>query len=1224
MKFIADLHVHSHFSRATAKNLDLEHLYMAARLKGISLVGTGDFTHPGWIAELEEKLIPAEPGLFKLKRNTEAALDRDIPPLCKKKVRFILQTEISSIYKKNDRVRKNHNLLYFPDFDKVKLFNLRLDRIGNIKSDGRPILGLDAEKLLEIMLETSDKAFFIPAHIWTPWFSMFGSKSGFDSIKECFGSLSDHIFAVETGLSSDPPMNWRVKDLDRVRLVSNSDAHSPGYLGRNASVFNTDLSYDGIRGALEKNDTNRFKGTIDMYPEEGKYHFDGHRKCNICFNPKETIENKGICPECGKPLTLGVLYRVQMLAKRAEGYIPENRQGYRSIIPLNDILSEILDVGPKTKKVAAHYTRAIQSLGSELGILLDKNINDIAKAGIPLLAEAVKRMRNGNVKVSPGFDGEYGKVKIFDDKEKDKLKGEQDIFFIPAKQPKSKGSAQNKVDRTIAVTSRVKIKNAAKDKGRDAAIKTAFPSTAKPSKTKPAITTGEGPAVIKNKKNTKNHKDKLLSCLNREQSQAVLSSGCPVIIEAGPGTGKTRTLTTKIAWLITEKNIRPDSILALTFTNRAAQEMKQRTAELLVSEIKTPVCTATFHSFCLMILKEYASFNSVIADDTTRKELMKMAFDETEYKEQKKKGKTALKKIDHMIAMAKQHCLKPFDNLDSIMGSSPDDGGSVNLSQVWTKYQDLLSFQNAVDFEDLIAMTLDLLKSREDILLKIQKRFSYVFIDEYQDINKGQYLLTKILADKGNHLFVIGDPDQSIYGFRGSDNSYFKQFIKDYPGAEKISLKRNYRSTDTILEASYQMITSQRTAEEKREAEAWNTRKNNQVTGHAIKKPRGQIKRHTKEKIFSDIKGRDRLMIMETASEKAEAVVIGKTIERLMGGISLFSMDAGKADAADNREFSFSDFAVLYRTKNQSAIFEKIFEKAGIPFQTADRDNVLHQKGIKQLLSIAKTILGKGSINDLETALEVFFIPGKNKPGKKTKAILKKWLYSLDTFPGNAVTTLAKNFPLNIKKTYEKSIVSGALALLALGRKIKNKNPADFISIAADTQGIMSVINENEKIKDIFDNLLCEAENFTGTSSEFLEYIALKRDTEAILPGIEKVCLMTMHAAKGLEFPVVFIAGCEKGLVPFTYFDNKKAADTEEERRLFYVAMTRAKKILCLTYAKKRRIYNKIINSEKSPFLNDIEAKLKDHIKDREKKKNSLSDQNGIKTGKQLDLFAKI
>jgi DNA helicase II / ATP-dependent DNA helicase PcrA len=355
MKFIADFHVHSHFSRSTAKNLDLENLYIAAQLKGITVIGTGDFTHPGWFSEIKEKLTPAEPGLFKLKESIAKRCDQRVPISCRGVVRFILVSEISNIYKKNKKVRKNHNLVFLPNLDLAEKFNSKLDKIGNIKSDGRPILGLDARDLLEILLETTDNGFLIPAHIWTPWFSLLGSKSGFDSIEECFEDLSSYIFAVETGLSSDPLMNWRVSALDGRTLVSNSDAHSPLKLGREANIFNTKLSYSSIKKTIKKGDPKSFIGTYEFYPEEGKYHIDGHRKCNVSFWPEQTRKCDGKCPVCGKPLTLGVLYRVDELSDRPEGEKPEKALPFFNIIPLIEILSDVLEVGPGSKKVMRNY-----------------------------------------------------------------------------------------------------------------------------------------------------------------------------------------------------------------------------------------------------------------------------------------------------------------------------------------------------------------------------------------------------------------------------------------------------------------------------------------------------------------------------------------------------------------------------------------------------------------------------------------------------------------------------------------------------------------------------------------------------------------------------------------------------------------------------------------------------------------------------------------------------
>jgi len=425
MRFIADFHVHSHFSRSTAKNLDIENIYIAAQLKGITVIGTGDFTHPGWFAEIKEKLIPAEPGLFKLKDKIAKMCDQQVPLSCRGKVRFILVSEISNIYKKNKKIRKNHNLVFLPDLDLVEKFNLKLDKIGNIKSDGRPILGLDARDLLEILLETSDNAFLIPAHIWTPWFSLLGSKSGFDSVEECFEDLSSYIFAVETGLSSDPAMNWRISFLDGLTLVSNSDAHSPLKLGREANIFNTKLSYLSIKNTIKNGDPESFIGTYEFYPEEGKYHIDGHRKCDVSLWPEQTRKQNGKCPVCGKPLTLGVLYRVEELSDRPEGEKPEKTHPFFNIIPLTEILSNILKVGPGSKKVMRNYMTLIEKLGPEFEILHKKEKEKINSAGVPLLGEAISKMRQNKIVLSPGYDGVFGKIKIFNHQERKKLLGQK-------------------------------------------------------------------------------------------------------------------------------------------------------------------------------------------------------------------------------------------------------------------------------------------------------------------------------------------------------------------------------------------------------------------------------------------------------------------------------------------------------------------------------------------------------------------------------------------------------------------------------------------------------------------------------------------------------------------------------------------------------------------------------------------------------------------------------
>ncbi|WP_199827636.1 endonuclease Q family protein [Streptomyces specialis] len=412
MRFHADLHIHSKFSRACSKDCDLEHLTWWARRKGISLVGTGDFTHPAWFAHLRETLVPAEPGLFRLREE----LDRDIarrlaPSLAAAPVRFMLSVEISTIYKRGDRTRKVHHLVYMPDFDAAAEFNRRLARIGNIASDGRPILGLDSRDLLEIALECGEGAYLVPAHVWTPWFAVLGSKSGFDAIEDCYVDLADHIFALETGLSSDPAMNWRISGLDRYRLVSNSDAHSPPMLGRETTLFDTEMDYFAVRRALETGVGH--VGSVEFFPEEGKYHTDGHRKCGVRMDPAETRAHGGICPVCGKPVTVGVLNRVEQLADRPEPVRPPGAPDFLSLVPLPEMVSEIAGVGPKSKRVLGEVERLTAALGPELSILEDVPVDDIA-AHAPLLGEAVARLRRGEVLREAGFDGEYGVIRLFE------------------------------------------------------------------------------------------------------------------------------------------------------------------------------------------------------------------------------------------------------------------------------------------------------------------------------------------------------------------------------------------------------------------------------------------------------------------------------------------------------------------------------------------------------------------------------------------------------------------------------------------------------------------------------------------------------------------------------------------------------------------------------------------------------------------------------------------
>jgi uncharacterized protein (TIGR00375 family) len=634
----------------------------------------------------------------------------------------MLVTEISNIYKKNGRTRKNHNLVFAPDVEVARQFSNRLDKIGNIKSDGRPILGLDARDLLETMLETSADAFLIPAHIWTPWFSVLGSKSGFDSIEECFEDLTPHIFAVETGLSSDPAMNWRVSSLDGFTLVSNSDAHSPLNLGREANLFDTELSYPAIKSALQTGNPDQFLGTFEFYPEEGKYHIDGHRACGISFWPATTLKHDGVCPVCGKPLTLGVLYRVEELADRKEGQKPSRSAPYFSIIQLKDILSEIFRVGPNSKKVNQAYQSALDKLGSEFNILQNLDSAAIEKAGISLLPEAVERMRHQEINVIPGFDGQYGRVKIFKDHERARLMGQKSLFNISIPPPSESETTPSKKSGPV-------YQKILPDTG---------PGKLKKDKTKDLNT---GPQT-------------LFSQLNDRQRRAVEHPDGRLLIVAGPGTGKTRTLTMRIAHLMIRKDVSPGNILAVTFTRKAAREMQHRLHAILGDARKRPL-VATFHSLCFKILNDLKTEGTqAIVDEDERKILIREAI-----KQAKDHGIAVSQKpqklLDRIIA-AKQQILSPDDL------TQPDDVtvDARMLAEVFHSYQNLLSIQALNDYEDLIFKVVRLLETDSMVCKRYRNQFQHIFVDEYQDLNHGQYLIIKALAppNASNRNLCVIDP----------------------------------------------------------------------------------------------------------------------------------------------------------------------------------------------------------------------------------------------------------------------------------------------------------------------------------------------------------------------------------------------------------------------------------------------------------------------------------
>lgn len=422
MKFIADLHIHSKYSRATSRDMEVETLSLWAKRKGIKVLGTGDFTHPLYFLELRTKLRPLGNGLYVLR---EEKRNESSESPC-----FMLTAEVSNMFTQGGQGRRVHTLLFAPSLEVVEKINSKLSKFGKISSDGRPIFGFPVKDLVKMVLDISSECLLIPAHAWTPWFSVFGANSGFNSLAECFEEEAKHIFAIETGLSSDPEMNWRLSALDEITLISNSDAHSPTRLGREANIFNCEMSYAGIARAIREKDPHRLLYTIEFFPEEGKYHFDGHRNCQILLSPRETRKLGGLCPVCGKKLTLGVMYRVEELADRPEGAFSPKAIPSLHMVPLDEIIAEALGVGPNSAAVEKEYLRLIAQGGTEFNILLELAPEELASFTPPLILEGILRVREGRLQITPGYDGVFGRIQIFAPAEREKGLGHGEVKEI--------------------------------------------------------------------------------------------------------------------------------------------------------------------------------------------------------------------------------------------------------------------------------------------------------------------------------------------------------------------------------------------------------------------------------------------------------------------------------------------------------------------------------------------------------------------------------------------------------------------------------------------------------------------------------------------------------------------------------------------------------------------------------------------------------------------------
>jgi uncharacterized protein (TIGR00375 family) len=1769
VRFIADFHIHSHYSMATSKDCCPEQLNQWARLKGLQVIGTGDFTHPGWIKELKEKLQPAEEGLYQLKPeyarpfaqkmsvastaasvvlpagaasaagadNRQAASASAASASAsdnRQAVRFLLSAEISSIYKKNGRVRKIHNLLLVPDIASAERINAVLERVGNIHSDGRPILGLDSRKLLEIALDCCPQVSFIPAHIWTPHFSLLGSRSGFDSLEECFEDLSGHIFALETGLSSDPAMNWRLSALDRYSLVSNSDAHSPKNLAREANCFETDLSYPAIMQALKAKDPQKFLGTIEFYPEEGKYHYDGHRNCQVCWSPEETRAAAGICPRCGRKVTIGVMYRVTELADHPYGRRPDLAQPYESIVPLLPILAEFYQVGESSKKVQEAYFQLLARLGSEMEILRTIPLEEIQSQSNALLAEGFRRVRAGEIKIRPGFDGEYGKVKLFDDRDRQKFKAQTSLFGLEdsptgkgRKGDREKGREGDREKGREGDSGKGREEDSGKgreedsEKGREGDSEKGregdrekrregdrekgsegepargrcgevgkengnppqpkgaennsditAPTTTAPAGHQPAAAPGSHQPVVSPGSHQPvvspaghqpaaapgshqpvvsptvhqspqlgpkdEHSSRIrqlasinrldpLSQLNEEQRLCVTSSTGPTIIIAGPGTGKTRTLVCRIAHLIQFRKIPAEKILAITFTNKAAQELKSRIRETLPLEIAVDgLVTGTFHHLCLSILQEElkgaasrdsgnsdssnedsassdssnrdssnedsanrdssnrdsnngdaanrdsnngdsasrdssnrdsnngdaanrdssnrdsnnedsASRDSGNSDssnedsanrdsgnrdsnngdaanrdssnrDSNNEDAASRDSGNSDYNNGDAGGKKTLideqdalllirevlaeqpsisgrriqpQRLYQLITKLKSRAwaldlpygespeespssnflslqLSPGNSLSEqplseqplsgqlsseqplseqplsgqplseqplsgqlsseqpssgkslpgqhlsrqsspppwfkealamadfayspasggghyaeghlskehyaegppdehsadvhaaqthaaqtqaadahpaeahttgayvtgarpdkthavelrpggarpggarpgeahpaethpgkehttgayVTGARPDKTHAVELrpgeahpgkehpgeEQLWSlclAYQNLLHRYHAYDYDDLLLEVVKLLQSDPAALQKYRDRFSHILVDEFQDVNEIQYLLIKLLAADGIGLLVIGDPDQSIYGFRGADYRFFFRLQGDFPGHQLFHLKENYRSRSSILQAASAVI--------KHNPDRFPLELQPHRPGG--REPRG-------------------IQLHFVGSEQAEGISIVREITRMMGGIDMLQAHGqGRQahgqdhegapsfeDDIDGVELGFSDFAVLFRTGQQAGPLEECFLREGIPYRVVGQKSFLQNRYVQTVLAMLRFLVNPeddfslwnllhrwDAVSFSEHLIRHRLQETANRNRCSLFSAIEQCL-AMDAFsPGTRgglqrILSLQENYHSRIREDSTDRLISDLIQQEIKATRDKDKNQHGGLSQGEDLNqygdknqdgdlsqgedlnqygdknqnGDLSqdgdlnqdkglnqdkCLNQNEYLnqdKDLNKGLndgrdlerLYQCSKQFSSVSEFLQHLLLFRDGDMEYRGNktsasgEAVSLMTIHAAKGLEFPVIFICGLEEGLLPYDHrdrYNHRYSQDSqeklqsdqrEEERRLFYVALTRAKDELVLISARHRRRYSQLVLTTPSSFLAEIPPDL--------------------------------
>ncbi len=1078
MPWVADLHIHSHFSMATSKECNPRNLHRWAGLKGVSLVGSGDFTHPGWRKELRDTLIQAESGFYRLKETVSPEIPGG------PEVRFVITGELSTIYKKNGRVRKVHHLVVLPSLETADQISDKLEQLGmNIRADGRPILGMDSHRLFDLILGVCPEVIFIPAHIWTPHFSVFGSNSGFDDITECYEDLTQYIFALETGLSSDPAMNWRWSALDRFTLVSNSDAHNPTNLAREANLFNGEFSYQGLKDALQHKDREQFAGTLEFFPEEGKYHYDGHRNCEVCLTPEETILKAGNCPVCGRKVTVGVLHRVIELADRPAGFKPADFFPYESLVPLREIIGSAIHSGVASRKVEGLYFELLRSLGPELTVLRETELADIAKVSGVLVAEGIRRLRVGEVSVQPGYDGAYGVVSVLREDDRQALKGQAALFDPGTVIEKPKGPLLGSIMKEIA--SQI-------EKEADSAFK---------AQSTPA---------------------------ERELSQeqlAIIRTDQPVcVVIAGPGAGKTRTLVERIAFLIQEKDVNPGEITGVTFTNKAAAELKTRVIALFKGDKRVNrLNLGTFHSIAWRVINQNPQYHTFkLLDEYEARDVIEEVL-------RRNRVPMTAREAALVISLVKNKYL--WDTELTIPSK---------VSEIYQAYQESLQQYQRMDFDDVLLHAIDLWERNPEWLLPIKQQFQYILVDEFQDINPIQYKLIKLWAEDNQNLMVIGDPNQSIYGFRGASARFFKELEteKVLPKAVSYHLSRNYRASSILVKAANSLISQQY-----RQTLPQDNLVNPSVIVH-----------------------------LEAPSEKDAAKFIVNEINDLLGGATMI-MAHNRSGKGSNKIFnagscSFNDVAILYRTSKQALVIEQALASAGLPYRVVGPTGTLEASTVKDFITFFRYLYEPDDLFLLRANLR------QPRWGFKNADVDEL----IDLIRHQSTNQLSDLFAAELapEKLNQLRQFHGVVQYYKDQMNKKTSEIVDDWVLRMDPVET----EELERFKRICENYRSLDELFRSLPLA-LEADIFRKGDKAF--STETITLSTIHAAKGLEFPVVFIAGVEEGLLPY---GNEPVPDmVNEEQRLFYVGVTRAKQQLYLMNSQFRTRYGEQVSVEASRFF---------------------------------------